>query len=102
MKNLLLLLLFIFISITNLVAKKYEPPQFEMKEALNIVLKHIENKQITIPKGYILQKSEYINVYNEYKESCWVFRWLKHPRAKGGWFEFRINNSKEIKQIFGK
>lgn len=99
------LLLFIstcFLLANPLWAKKFDPPVRDVEEAIKIAKDQLRNSEKVVVKDYIIQRVEFLNIYNEYEAAHWNVRWERVPRAKGGWFEIKIYNNGEIETFYGE
>ncbi len=101
MKTFILLTTLLFLSI-SVFAKKFDPPNINIEEAITIAKEHIAKKNSTMSEKYIIQKVEFLNIYNEYEAAHWNIRWERLPRTKGGWFEIKIYNNGNIESHYGE
>ena len=101
MKIIILIIVLSILSV-SVSAKKFDPPSINVEKAIGLAKEHIVNKSISVSDKYIIQKVEFLNIYNEYEAAHWNVRYERIPRIKGGWFEIKIYNDGSIKTYYGE
>ena len=101
MKILILIITLSVLSV-SVSAKKFDPPSINVEKAIAIAKEHIANKSVSVSENYIIQRVEFLNIYNEYEAAHWNVRYERLPRVKGGWFEIKIYNDGSIKTHYGE
>ncbi len=86
----------------SVFAKKFDPPNIDVEQAITIAKKHLKDENIVAVENYIIQRAEFLNLYNEYEPAHWNIRWEHLPRIKGGWFEMKVYNDGNVKIYHGE